>query len=302
VTLRLSISILLAAVVLPLAAQPRTAGAQSGVRSELRLQGYHFGNFFQASEAALAEDVRAAGAEYRIAYRPGTSPTDFYAHANYLNYLGIDRDDSYGGRVGIAHFGQVHEFNVFADRAENRAAFDVGDITATANITTFSADYAFRMTPHWQLGAEAVNERQRFDAVTGRDNDYSAIGGSIRYRGFGRMFSPQIGYVKGERDVEDERESFDDSYWYARVIVNPNPRLYMSVRYRDRTREYLTTDLVAGNFGRQDDRNQWSATAVYQFTPALGGTLYYAREDVQSSRPGRNFDTDLLVLGLNIGF
>jgi hypothetical protein len=286
---------------LPLLGQPRPRGVD-GFRSEIRLQGFHFGNFFQATDSALEEDVRASGLEYRGAWRPQNSPTDFYGHASYLNYSGLDRKDSYAARLGLAHFGRVHEFNAFADRAENRASFDVGDTTALANVTTFAANYGFRITPDWQLGAEGIHERQRFNIATGRENEYNAFGGSVRYRGFGRMFSPEVGFLRGNRDVRDERESYDEKTWYARAIMNPTSRVYMSVRYRDRTRDYRVTDPSAGNFGRSDDRGQWTVNLVYQFTDRVGASLYYSQEDVISTRAGRDFDTDFFVVSLNYGF
>ncbi|HEX8618819.1 MAG TPA: hypothetical protein VF911_14645, partial [Thermoanaerobaculia bacterium] len=202
-------------------------------RQELRLQGQVFGNFFQASDESLEEDVTAATTQYRATVKPwATRPIEFYAHADYQHYISIDRDNSYGGGIGANYNGSVHSFGAFIDRGENRASFDVGDQTAIANITMFGADYSYRLTPDWELKADVNFDQQRYSVQTGTESDSQAFGASVRYRGFGRLFSPRLGYVAGTRDAVNPTDSYDDTYWYLQVISVPHPRVYLTARYR----------------------------------------------------------------------
>jgi hypothetical protein len=272
-------------------------------RQEIRLQGQVFGNFFQASDDRLAEDVTAVSTQYRATVKPwGTRPIEFYGHVDYQHYVSIDRDNSYGGGVGATYNGNVHSFGAYIDRGENRASFDVGDQTAIANITMFGADYSYRLTRDWELKADATFDQQRYSLQTGNESDFQAFGASVRYRGFGRIFSPRLGYVAGTRDAVDPRDSYDDTYWYLQVISVPHPRLYLSARYRDRLRDYTTSDPTSSSFGREDERTQWMLSANYRLTDHVGVSTYYAREATDSSRVGRDFDVDLLLVGLTYGF
>jgi hypothetical protein len=269
-------------------------------RSEVHLNRLIFGNFFQAAEGHPEETVTAVTTSYRGIYRPTPKPLDVYAQVEYMNFTGIDRDSAYGGRVGVTYDGRIHDFEGFIDRGENRVAFDVGNRTAFANITTVSGEYSYRVAEDWQLGAEGYHERQRFDVRSDRENDYSSLGASVRYRGFGSNFSPRIGYVVGKRDVVNDTDSYDDRYWYIQATSAPHPKVYISVRYRGRKREY---DAIApSTTARVDDRSQWTAFVGYRIAPHYGTALYYSREGSNSNFEGDNFKTSFLLLGVTLYF
>ncbi len=289
------------AVCAPLMAQPLGRPGDLAFRQEVRLQTMLFGNFYQATTSALEEDIRGVGLEYRAAYRAWTN-TDVYGHLNFLNFDEEGKKNSYGGRLGLTHDGARHDYNLYVDHGENRSTFDIAGVTDTGDVTTFGGEYAFRLTDDWQLGAEAEYDRQRFGRTPERENDGIAIGGNVRYRGFGYKFMPEIGYVDGARKVEDSTESYDESYWYAQVVSSPSPKWYLSLAYRDRTREYTTSDITSSRFGADETRGQWTASASYRATPQVAYILYFSQEDTVSSRPGRDFDTDFLLLAVSVGF
>ena len=283
-------------ITVPLSAQPmENENEQRVFRQEVELQLYRFGNFFQAREGQLEEDVNGIGAEYRAAWRPAPGRPDLYGALNVLNYAGDAGQTSYGGRIGVSHYGEVHSFNAALERQENGYSFDVGDQTASANITSLTGQYTYRIASDWDVGAETYLEWQRFDVETGFENDYQSLGAQVRYRGLGRIFRPRIGYVVGERDVETATESYDDRYWYAQIDTVPHERVTASLRYRDRTRDYTGA--------RTDDRDQWRLRAQFRQTERLAWTASYTRERISSSEPGRGaFDTDVLFAGMIIGF
>ncbi|MEO8380447.1 MAG: outer membrane beta-barrel protein [Acidobacteriota bacterium] len=279
---------------LPLLAQPAESATPRVFRSEVELQAFRFGNFFQARGGQPQEDVTAFGAEYRAAYRPRPEAADYYASVNVLNYSAADTQTSYGAQVGTSHYGSVHSYNAYINRQENGYAFDVGDQTATANITALGGQYAYRIAHDWQVGADAYLERQRFDVQTGFENDYRNAGVQVRYRRF-RAVQPRLGYVVGKRDVRNELESYNEHYWYAQLNVIPHPRVNATIRYRARARDYENID-------RTDHRAQWTLRATVKQNARFAWTAAYGSEGVDSSTPGRDFDTNVAFAGLIIAF
>lgn len=274
-------------------------GATSVFTNEVRLQTLIFGNFFQAAEGTPSQNVDALGAAYRATYRPAGTTTDLYGEASLVKYTNISRERPYGLRAGVRHSDPKQEFEFFGDRGGHRAAFDVGDHTAVATITTLSGDYSYKVTPSWSVGGEAVHERQRFDVESNQANEYTRAGVNVRYRGWGYKFTPKVGYVKGRRNVDDRIETYDEDYWYAQVAAIPTPRVYLSLTYRDRNRKYVNqTDPLA----REVARPQWNAFGSLKLTKMLTGTLYYSHEVSRSPLFYRRFTTSFLQLGVTARF
>lgn len=291
----------------PLAAQ-EPAGANEGrdesdasLASELRLQGWRFDNFFQASDADLEQDIDALGAELRFA-RSGSAGWLPYFRANYLDYDDEALDASYGGRVGARFAGRPHRFDIYLDHQLDRPTFDIGDVFDTADVTTLVADYGFRFVKDWELGLQGEAQQQSFGELEIKDNEFMGVGASLRFRGFGSAFSPEIGYMTGEREVDDATETYDQAETYVQVRSAPAETLYLSLRYRMRERDYTTPEATASNFGRKDDRDQWALTADWRMLPRLTWNLYWATEDAKSTRVEREFDTQTVLLGLTLGF
>lgn len=274
---------------------------RSRLTRELRLHGWYFGNFFQASEAANEDDVAAAGAEARLAWE-GKKPLTPYLHINLLKFEEDGLDQTYGGRLGARYKQGPHSVDVFADHQQDRPTFDIGEVFDTADVTRLSADYSYRITKAWEAGAVAERQNQSFDQTQRKDNEFAGFGASVRYRGFGSIFSPEIGFMTGERDVDDETESYDQDDLYAQIRSAPRRDLYLSFRYRMRTRDYTTRALASPNAGREDERGQWTMAADWTMSRRLTWNFYYALEDAQSTRADREFETQTVMLGVTMGF
>ncbi|HYI08016.1 MAG TPA: hypothetical protein VEK57_02990 [Thermoanaerobaculia bacterium] len=294
-------ALLLFVCTVPAFAQPIGKSQPGDFRSDIRLQGWVFGNFFYTADDNLKQDVAAYRTELRSAWRPGERPMDVYTHVNYLVYDVSDRDPSYGLRLGVAEETEQQNFNFFIDRAENRASVDVGDRLAVANVTMLGGEYARRITEDWQLGGEFVHERQRFSIESDQENDYTGLTASVRYRGFGYKFSPTVGYGVGRRSSADDAEDTEDDHWFAQVAVIPHPRIYMSLRYRHGARDYLVDAPVSTNFRRHDDRPQWTFSSSVRVSDRVNGLVYFSRENMSSSVPNRDVETYYLILGVAIG-
>lgn len=266
--------------------------------TELRLNGWWFGNFFQAEEGTPEEDVMAGSVEGRFAGKLGNlSP---YLHANYLHYDDSALDSSYGGRVGARWLSRPHDLDLFVDHQLDRPTFDIGDTFDRADVTRFVADYKLRFFDDWQVGVEGELQSQSYDETVTKDNDYTAVGASLRWRG-SRLFSPEIGYITGEREVDNEIESYDQTDTYVQVRSAPTEAIYLSARYRMREREYLNP-VEPGALIREDDRDQWTISADIRTGDRLTWNFYYATEDTDSNDAGRDFSTAVGLVGLTIGF
>lgn len=271
-------------------------------KNEVRIQELTFGNFYQASIGQPTQSVNAFGVGYRGTYRPRGMATDFYGDVSFLRFTSIDRPNPYGLRVGAKYEGPVQAYDVFVDRGGHRAAFDVGNRTAIATVTTINGEYTYKLTNNWQAGAELTRESQRFDVDSDEKNDFTRAGVSMRYRGFGYKFSPRVGYDFGRRDVVNRSESYDERYWFAGFSSSPTSRSYVSLTYRGRHRNYSPRYAVAGDFSARDERPEWSSFGLYRFSRRLSANYYYSHDTSRSPLAWRNFNTSFLLLGVTTSF
>lgn len=269
----------------------------------LKGQGLLFNNFFQASEGRQGVDVEAIYAEAGAYFRMDTRyPLRAYLSGNTVQYQEDGLDSSEGLRVGVRGDGRPHSFDAYFDYQMDRPTFDVGDVFDRADVSTLSAQYGYRVDRDWEVKIRGQFQDQSFDLTPSRDNEFSELGGAVRFRGFSRIFSPEIGFVMGERDVDDPASSYDQDETYLQVRSAISPRLYASARLRFRDRTYVTANPGSSNFGRSDDRWQLSGYADYELLEALTLNFYFAYEDVDSSIVGRDFDTSMLMAGVTYHF
>jgi hypothetical protein len=271
-----------------------TGNAPKVFTSEVRLQWLAFGNFFEAGQGQPGENVDAVGAAYRGFYH-GWRRADLYGEVNTMKFTSIDRKRPFGLRAGARHEDEQQSFDVFLDRGLNRQAFDVGDRTAIATITTLSGEYARKVGRKWEVGGEAMREQQRFDVQTTSKNDYTRAGVSLRFRGFGYKFSPRVGYDLGQRSVENRVDTYDERYWYVQVTSLPVSRIYLSLAYRAGQRTYTDNpDPLAHHVSRP----QWTGFASYKLTHNLNAAVYYSKDVSRSPLLYRRFQTSFLLFGL----
>ncbi|HVS33091.1 MAG TPA: hypothetical protein VMS98_16715 [Thermoanaerobaculia bacterium] len=292
---RFLIAALLLTAATPLVAQPDYRGQPRSFRSEIQIQVFRFDNFFQARGGAPEVDMNAAGFEYGVAYRQEENGPDLFGALYAINYARQGTETSFGGRIGMSRFGSVHSFYVYLDRLQNGYAFDIEETTANADITALYGLYTYRIVPDWQVGLSTYNDWTSFDVETGFEGRYNQLEAEVRYRGFGRIFEPRIGYAVGDRDVENNTDSFSHRHWFVQVSTRPVERLDLSLRYRHRTRDYK-------NLEREEDRGQVQLRALFRHTDRLASVATFTRENVNSSLPGRDFSTGRLFAGLTVGF
>lgn len=285
------------------AALAQGAGQSDGLRVELRLNALFHDNLFQAPDGAPQEDVKGGQVEGRLEGPVGASGA--WTGFGRLSYTEYDSglDPSQAIVLGLRGGSRPHRLEISAEYANDRPSVDL-DVVDQADVFRLAGRYDLRPAAidDWQFSLLGTLEQQRYARADGRDNDFWSAGAAMRYRGFGRGFSPEIGYGLGTREVDDPRQSYDQTEAWVRVISEPVEALYLALRYRLRQREYTVGDAAASNFGREDDRPQWSLTAAYRTGEHLLWNLYWAHESSDSSRPGVDFTTQTLVAGLGWRF
>lgn len=285
------------AVILVLAASSafaQTAAADPQWQLWVKGQVQHHANFFQRAEGQVQDDVQAlygeAGASVSLSR---TTPLRAYGSVNVMRFSESGLSTSPGIRLGVRHDGRPHAFDVRAEHLSDRPSFDIGDEFDRADITNLAGEYSYRVTRDWQMSLEGEYQRQDIEVTPLRDNDFVGAGAGVRWRG-SRVFSPEIGYRSGKREVENDTLSYDQNEIYLQIRSSPTPEIYISARYRDRDREYTS--------GREDDRRQITASVDWSMTPALIWNFYTAHESVKVNRAGRDFDTALYILGITKRF
>lgn len=275
-------------------AQPAGTSKLGESRSDVRLELYRFNNFFQATTSGLKQDINALGLEYRYAKRFRVED-EIFAHASVRGFSQSRISNSYGARVGLNHPGTVHQYRVYVDERLNAPSFDVGNTYGQADTTTLAGEYSYRLMKIWQLGVEGDFQRQTFDENSNRNNTASDVGASVRYRGFGYKFVPGVGVRTGNRSVNLSTENYHEDDWWVQAEYIPRPWLYLSGRYSGRTRNYSNVD-------RNEDRPQITFIASIKSSPRLTWLIYFAREDVSSSRKNADFQDSMLLIGPQFRF
>jgi hypothetical protein len=291
---RIRLALILAFSATAAFAQPHGSSNPGESRSELKILGYHFDNFFQVSSPVPETNVNAIASEYRFAYRPNASPTEVFAHVNFIDYNRNGLSTSYGARFGLNHVGKNDDFKIFVDEQRHRPSFEVGNTFGQANQLMFDAEYVHHFGD-WQLGGEGLRQDQRFPADARRNNDYNQLGLLGRYKGFGWHFTPEAGVYDGKRTVNAATETYRETGFYVQGAYIPTPNIYFSLQLFNRKRDYSTV-------ARVERRPGLSAVIDVRTSPRLSWLFYYTRERVHSSLPNNNFNDDLIIFGPEIRF
>jgi len=286
---------LLFAAALPAAAQTNPAPAPRVFRSELELQFFRYDNFFQARGTAPTQDVNAEGAEYRLMYQPTATAPEIFGALFTTKYANGASSTSYGGRVGLDRYTAKHGFYGYVERTRNGYSYELGETRANATLTDVFASYSYQPVPKWEVGVNPYFESTTFNTSAAPANHFWDVEGEGRYRGFGRIFEPRVGYAIGQQGGGSSTDRYRYSHWSLQARTRPNDRLDLSVRFRHRTRDFYFRNV-------DENRRQVQFRGTYKFTPRLAGTGTFTREHIDSSLPGGDFNTGRLYAGLIIGF
>ena len=270
--------------------------------SEFRVNAFRYDNFFQAPEGQPEVEVSLTRAEGLLGVRPSeASPFTLYGRGRFDSYSD-DLDEAWAVGAGLGYDTDTREANLFLEYEEDRPVFDVGDEFDRANVLGLNGEYGWRFVDDWQVTALGEWRQEEFDQTSAKDNDFVSGGAALRYRGWGYAFSPEVGIEWGSRDATDPNEDMDQQDVWLKIRSIPFERLYLSLRYRLRDREYTIDDPAASNFEREDDRNDITLAADYQLLDWLAINGYVSYEDADSTKKSRIYETTLAGVGLSLGW
>ena len=273
------------------------ADSSAGIQGEVRVNGMHFGNFYQAPDSADRRNVRALAVDGRVEWplvRSGN--TRLYGAGNLVVYDDPDPSTRIAGGVHTRRGTRVADLS--AGFRSNAPRFDVGDRFEQADILDVAAVLATRPTDDIEVGLLGLFAREWYTIDDQKNSTVSEVGAAVRYRGFGYLFSPEVGAAFGKRSVELEVEDYAQREVFLQIRSVPTPPLYLSARYRNRLRDYGTDLETASNFGREDTRHQLTLAGELRLSTALSWSAYYAWETSDSSLDSRDFTVQLLSTGL----
>lgn len=264
------------------------------VEARVKVGSLKFDNYFQAPEDEPEEEVQATSADLRLMWRLGTtSLLKSYVQLQRVEYETLPATSAYA--LGFRLDGERHYLDLFSRKETNRGALDIGDDFEEAEILRHHVGYSLRFARTWEWSLEADFRDQDFDVSTERDTELFETETALRYRGFGRSFSPEIGMRWGARDAVNDDYDYTENDLYLKLRFSPVRIFAFSVRVRDRSRDYDVRDPTARTFGRKDSRRQWTVSADLLLRRNLAFTLYYDNVDGDSSDPGRIFATQMLA-------
>lgn len=298
-----------------LLAVPHVASAQDlsdRIETRIRFSGHFYDNFFQANDAAVAEEVRAVAAAARVAaWLDESNKFRVYVDLDYALYDHDDLEPSSSITGGVRLDGRQHGFDTYVETARTtrlndhddrgRPAFQPGDDLDVADIVGTGGEYRYRVTPAWQLIGRASFQRLSFDSIAGSTDSYR-FGGAVRYRGFGYAFSPEVGFGRGRRAAASPEDDHSQNEAYIKISSVPVDFAYVSVRYRLRDRDYSVVEPTASNYGREDSRRQFTLSADLRVSRNVAFNLYHVYENSDSSLDTRGFTARMTSLGVTLRF
>jgi hypothetical protein len=269
---------------------------------EAALGGAYFDNFFQAPDSAEKQNVSGLTGEFELVGRLfKQSSIRGYAGARAVDF-NEDLPTASEFNLGLILERERHFLDAGWRRDNNRPTVSVGDEFDLADGDTLTLDYGFRFSRDWQLGAAALVAQEDFSLSPTKESDLWGLGASLRYRGFGSGFSPELGFLTGERDVVNPNEDYDQTDYFVKFRSVPAEPLYLSLRVRFRSRDYSISDPLLSNFERQDDRVQYALTTNYSIGQHLSLNLYATYVDADSTKTSRIFNSSLAFLWMSYRF
>ena len=299
-TPRHGLRVLLAAAALSATALPAFAQSAVPVAVQVRFNAAFNDNFFQAATNAPGEDVWARSFEARVAKRPTNGEPVPFGRFELMSYSGLERAGALAG--GVTQDNDRSGFRIEGGYQWNRPRFEVGDEFERADITGIIGEYSRHVTPAVELKALGDLFHESYEIRPLKNNNLYNLGGAVRYRGFGSVFSPEVGWLWGRRDADDLNEDFDQRQFYIQVRSAALPSTYLSVRFRRRARDYSGDLPGLSNVGREDRRNQWTMYADVTATPHVILNLSYWHERAHSTRVTREFSAQAIGFGATYKF
>jgi hypothetical protein len=272
-------------------------------RFEVGVMPRYNSNLFEAEDDAVKQSsyitTLSARAEYDLIRRDRRTLTGMVQLRRNI-FKDVRNADSTDVDLDLRYRAGRNEFQTAYFITPRRLAFITGDALSVHNrVQGARFEYTRRLAPKWNARGAYQISRESFDgtAFDERDNTRQRVRGEVRYR-FDYLFQPGIG-VEYER-VRASSENFDrNSIAPVLFFVSAYKDIvYSSARYRYIRYDYQTDNPLLQNFGRRDNRHDFSAYTSVKLARQWRLFGYYSTLDNNSSRPSRTFTGYQAALGI----
>lgn len=201
-------------------------------------------------------------------------------------------------RIGVEWRAGRHRFQSTLRREWERPAFYVNDRLDHERSLRLENDWSWRFHDDWEMGASLGGYEERYDLLADKESETWQAAASMRYRGWGYTFSPELGVRYRHLDARSDHYDYTQRDVTLKLRSVPARGVYLVFRYRYRIRDYQTSESRDSNFLRRDNRHQFRMEAFWRENELVEWGLYAARENVDSARPGSSFRTTILGVGV----
>jgi opacity protein-like surface antigen len=271
------------------------------INGEIRLNSVFFGNFFQAPDGSPQQSVRAGSGEFYVSRNLNRLPQlRPYAWGNLVGYDALEPSGGMTG--GVRWENTPHAVDIAAGYQLHSPRFDVGDEFDHANAVDLGGEYSYRAHRNVEITAASGYRRESYSRDSRKDSQGYELEGALRYRGFGRRFSPEVGIGRSRTDAVVDDEDHRERALRVQLRAVPMSSLSLSARYQYRIRNYVAQDSSSRNFEREDQRHQAAAGADIRTGRNWSLNFRYTYQDANSSRQRRAFTSQTLSAGLSFRF
>lgn len=264
----------------------------------LKLGGGAWDNFLQGPETDPRQEVAAAIAEGRLAWRL-FGAVKSYVEAGHIRYYDDDVPSTAAYEAGLRLDGAHHGVQASARLEPGRRAPELDDAAEIADIRKYRARYfGHSRALDWSLGGERVE--QRFDGTAARESAAHRVRAAVVYRGFGDRLAPEVALGWAVRDAAGEADDERQRTLQLGVRSRPVPPLSLAVRFESTQRRFVVTDVRARNFGREDTRRRWVLEGEVNLTRQVAFSLQYSLVEGDSTRADRDFKAQNAAAGLTV--
>jgi hypothetical protein len=226
------------------------------------------------------------------------------AQIRYNIYKGLKEANSIDIDLGMRLQSGKNDLQTTYFTTPERLAFITRDnLVVHSRTQGLNLDYTRRLTRRFRARGNYQTANENYEGTTfdDRNNTRHRLTGDVRYRLYD-LFQPGIG-VEYER-INARSENFQRHSLGPILLVVSSYKdiVYTSARYRYIQREYDTDNPLLSNFGRRDNRHDFSIYSTIKLNRQLRLFAFYNALDNSSSFASRSFSGYQTGAGLYFRF
>jgi hypothetical protein len=182
-----------------------------------------------------------------------------------------------------------------------RLAYVAGNESILSKLHGVEVRYSHRVTRRLRTRVGYEFARETFSASKERDSGRHELSADVRYR-FHNLLTPGFGFEFGRVNASSINYSRNEPTLVLLLDSQIKNTAWVSLRYRYGKKDYITTDLKAGNFNRVDWRHDVRLQANIKLTKQWWLLLYNSYTNNTSTRALRGFTGHEIGVGVFFRF